>query len=166
MKLLFIFTLCNFINVLISTVKSIVTVNGSKLMASIVNAISYGYYTVIVYLIAVLDIDLLTKSVIIFMCNISGVYIVKAIEQKYRSNKLWIFNCTLYSNVKEVWKFQRLLENDNIKSLYHEVVKDEIYNVEVYSKTSAYSKHILSAIRELENNNINIKYYIIESKGK
>lgn len=166
MKLLFIFTLCNFINVLISTIKSIVTVNGSKLTASIVNAISYGYYTVIVYLIATYDIDLITKSIIIFMCNISGVYIVKAIEQKYSSNKLWIFNCTIYSNVESVWKFQRILSKYKIKSIYHEVAQGKIYNIEIYSKNSDYSTHILDSIKEIESEGVNIKYYIIESKGK
>lgn len=163
MKLLIIFTICNFINVIISTIKSIVTVNGSKVVASLVNAIGYGYYTIIIYLIATFDIDIITKSIIVFICNLTGVYIVKAVEKKYTSNKLWIFNCTVHSNVKDVWKFQRLLEDKGIKSLYHEVIKDEIYNIEVYSKNTNSSKQIIKSIHKLEDN-VNIKYYIVESK--
>lgn len=165
MKLLIIFTVFNFINVIISTIKSIVTVNGSKAMASLVNAIGYGYYTIIIYLVATVNISVITKSIIVFFCNLTGVYIVKAIEKKYTSNKLWIFNCTIYSNVKDVCKFQRLLEDNGIKSLYHEVIKDEIYNIEVYSKSTETSKHIIKTIHDLEKD-VNIKYYIIESKGK
>ena len=69
MKLLIIFTVFNFINVIISTIKSIVTVNGSKAMASLVNAIGYGYYTIIIYLVATVNISVITKSIIVLYCK-------------------------------------------------------------------------------------------------
>ena len=45
---LWVFIALNVINVIIQTVKSIVTINGSKWSASIINAVAYGIYTIVV----------------------------------------------------------------------------------------------------------------------
>jgi hypothetical protein len=60
-ELLITFTVLNIINVIIQTVKSIATVKCGKVAASVVNAVAYGLYTiVVVYTMA--DLPLMMKA--------------------------------------------------------------------------------------------------------
>ena len=47
MKLLILFIALNIINVILQTVRSICTIKCSKLVASLVNALTYGLYTIV-----------------------------------------------------------------------------------------------------------------------
>ena len=47
-KLFITFVILNIVNVIIQTVKSLATVKCGKTVASIVNAVAYGLYTVVV----------------------------------------------------------------------------------------------------------------------
>ena len=88
MSLLLIFIILNVVNVLIQTVKSIVTVKGNKYSASIINALAYGLYTVVVVYM-VCELPLYLKAIIIGLANLIGVFVVKFIEEKKRKDKLW-----------------------------------------------------------------------------
>ena len=81
MKLLIIFIVANIINVVIQTIKSICTINCGKWTAAWVNALAYGFYTYIVILMSA-DLPLLSKCIIIGLCNLIGVYVVKFFEEK------------------------------------------------------------------------------------
>ena len=94
MKLLIIFIIANIINVVIQTVKSICTIKCGKWSAAIINALAYGFYTYIVILMSA-DLPLLAKCVIIGLCNLVGVYVVKAIEEKMQKDKLWKVEATV-----------------------------------------------------------------------
>ena len=57
MKLLLTFIILNVLNVIIQTVKSIVTIKSGKVVASLVNAIAYGLYTIVtVYMLCELPL--------------------------------------------------------------------------------------------------------------
>ena len=87
-ELLITFTVLNIVNVIIQTVKSIATVKCGKVAASVVNAVAYGLYTiVVVYTMA--DLPLMMKAGIVAVCNLIGVFIVKWCEEKARKDKLW-----------------------------------------------------------------------------
>ena len=77
MKLLVIFIILNVVNVIIQTIKSIATVKGGKVVASVVNAIAYGLYTVVVVYM-VCELPLWVK-----------VLVVKLLEEKTRKDKMW-----------------------------------------------------------------------------
>ena len=94
MKLLIIFILLNIVNVIIQTVKSLATIKCGKTMASIINALAYGLYTVVV-VYTMCDLPLWSKAVIVGLCNLVGVYVVKLIEEKSRKDKLWKGECTI-----------------------------------------------------------------------
>lgn len=83
-----IFIICNMLNVIIQTIKSIVTVKGGKVSAALINAIAYSFYTYIIILIAG-DMSTLAKCIIVGFCNLIGVYYVKLCEEKSRKDKLW-----------------------------------------------------------------------------
>ena len=79
MKLLILFIVLNVVNVIIQTVKSLATVKCGKGMASIVNAVAYGLYT-IVLVYTMCDLPLYLKALVVALCNLVGVFIVKWLE--------------------------------------------------------------------------------------
>ena len=123
MNLLIMFIVLSIVNVILQTVKSICTVKCGKGVASLVNAIAFGLYTVvIVYTNA--DFPLWEKVLITSIVNLVGVYIVKLIEEKMRKDKLWLVKITI-PNEKSEKVFQEL-EKNNIS--YSKISLDK-YNV-------------------------------------
>lgn len=100
--LLLIFTILTALNVVLSTIKSIVTVKGSPLVASITSAIYYAFYcTVLIYTVA--DFPLWQKVVVTAGCNLVGVFFVKYAEEKARKEKLWEIKLTVpTAHLKEI----------------------------------------------------------------
>ena len=94
MKLIVIFILLNIANVIIQTVKSIATIKCGKGLASIINAIAYGLYTVVVVYI-VCELPLWFKVVVVAIANLIGVFAVKLFEEKKEKEKLWKIECTV-----------------------------------------------------------------------
>lgn len=94
MKLLVIFIALNIVNVILQTIKSLATVKCGKAIAAIVNAIAYSLYTVVI-IYTVCDLSTFTKALVVGLCNLVGVYVVKAIEEKSRKDKLWLVKVTI-----------------------------------------------------------------------
>ena len=85
MDLLMIFIILSIINVIFSTIKSIVTVKGGAVSASLLSALYYGYYN-IVLIYTVAEFPLWQKVVVTFGCNLVGVFVVKWAEEKARKD--------------------------------------------------------------------------------
>ena len=100
MNILVIFIVVNVRNVIIQTVKSICTIKCGKLMASFVNALAYGLYTVVLVYMSC-DLTTWTKALIVALCNLVGVYVVKLFEEKMRKDKLWKIELTIKPNYTE-----------------------------------------------------------------
>ena len=99
-ELLIIFIALNIVNVVIQTVKSLATVKCGKGVASLVNAVAYGLYTVVV-VYTVCDLPLWLKVVVVGACNLVGVFCVKWGEEKARKDKLWKVEATVNEPYKE-----------------------------------------------------------------
>ena len=110
-ELLIVFIVLNIVNVIIQTVKSIATIKCGKGMASVVNAIAYGLYTVVV-VYTVCDLPLWLKVVVVGLCNLVGVFCVKWGEEKARKDKLWEVRATVYEPYTE--SLHHDLENADI----------------------------------------------------
>jgi hypothetical protein len=154
-KLLIIFIVLNIFNVIIQTVKSIATVKCDKVVAAIVNAIAYGLYTVVtVFMLC--DLPLAWKAFIVAMCNLVGVYAVKALEEKARKDKLWKVEATVSAQYAE-----RLHNELSAVKLSHNYIdkigKYVIFNV--YCETQADS---IEAKKLLDY--YHAKYFVSESK--
>ena len=80
------FAIFNVINVIIQTIKSIVTIKCNKYIAAVVNAIAYGLYTYIVVLTAS-DLDLWFKISVTAAANLVGVFVVKWVEEKKKKKE-------------------------------------------------------------------------------
>ena len=154
MNLLLLFVLMNILNVIIQTVKSLVTVKCGKTTAAIVNAIAYGLYTYIVVL-TMCELPLLVKCIVVAFCNFVGVYLVKWGEEKARKDKLWKVEATIPANLAESLLFH--LEQRNIPYNYIDINKYVIFNC--YCETQAQSAKIRE-ILEMHD----AKYFVSESK--
>ena len=154
-KLLIIFVLLNIVNVIIQTVKSLVTIKCGKGAAAIVNAVAFGLYTVVtVYMLC--ELPLMWKAGIVALCNLVGVYVVKWAEEKSRKDKLWKIEATVHEPYTE-----SLHQDLTYKGIPHNYIpnigKYTIFNV--YCETqneTAIARDILDANKA--------KYFVSESK--
>ena len=154
MNLLILFIILNAVNVVIQTIKSLLTIKGGKLVAASANAIAYGLYTVVV-IYMVCELPLLWKVLIIGACNFIGVFVVKLIEEKIRKEKLWKIEVTIPSAEKENLLID--CERMDLTFNYIDIHKYFIFNF--YCETKDESK----AVKEMLTN-YKAKYFVSESK--
>lgn len=152
------FVILNFFNVLVNTARSLCTIKGGKWIASLMNALCYGYYTIIIVITATYDMPLVIKCVVVATVNFVGVFTIKFCEEKFRKEKMWIYNATAKMCTDELLKVVQLLKDANIKLVYTELT-ESLYTLTVFSNTSTESEMIKSIL-----NNYQIKYYAIETK--
>ena len=158
MELLITFIVLNIFNVIIQTIKSIATVKCGKGVASLVNALAYGLYTIVtVYMMC--ELDLYLKAGIVAVCNLVGVYVVKFFEEKARKDKLWKVEATIYNyNHDPEWDDCIIdLKESGVPFNYIDIQKYILINCYCATQTeSAKVKAIL--------NKHNAKYFVSESK--
>jgi hypothetical protein len=93
-QFLLVFVGLSIVNVVFSTIRSIVTINGSKAVASLISGGYFAFYNVMmIYTVA--DFPMWQKCVITFVCNVVGVWFVKWGEEKARKDKLWKVEATI-----------------------------------------------------------------------
>ena len=154
-QLLTLFIVLNIFNVIIQTVKSIVTVKCGKTIASVVNAIAYGLYTVVtVYTMC--DLPLMTKALVVAICNLIGVYVVKWFEEKARKDRLWKIETTFGKDENIIEK----LKGWTNEVPYNYIDLDKYVIVNFYCPTQKESK-ITKEFIEINNG----KYFISETKN-
>lgn len=124
-QLLSTFIILNILNVVIQTIKSITTVKCGKGVASIVNAVAYGLYTIVtVYMMC--ELPLIWKAGIVALCNLIGVYVVKWGEEKSRKDKLWLVKITIPKEKTEQVKSS--LKKENIPFSYYDITKYFVFD--------------------------------------
>ena len=158
-KLFWTFVILNFINVLVNTSRSLLTIKGGKWIASIMNAICYGYYTIIIVITATYEMPLLIKCIAVAVVNFVGVFTIKYCEEKMKKNRTWIYNATAKVSNNKLLDVVSLLKEIEIKLIYDTVVENELYTMQIFSNTPKESE-MIKAILE----NYGIKYYAIETK--
>ena len=152
MNLLFI--VLSIINVIFSTIKSIVTIKSGPWVASIVSALYYGYYN-IVLIYTVADFPLWQKVVVTAGCNLVGVFIVKYGEERARKDKLWKVELTVPTEYKNAVDF-------DLRTVPHSYIelsdKHTLFNF--YCATQADSAKVKAIANQYE-----AKYFVAESKN-
>lgn len=145
------------INVVFSTIRSIVTVKGGPLMASLLSGGYFAFYNVMmVYTVA--DFPMLQKCAITFVCNVIGVYLVKLGEKKSQKDKLWKFEATFSHNDGIIADLKAWADANDIGYKYNDIVK--YYEIDFYSHTKKESEIISEFIQKHDG-----KYLILESKS-
>ena len=152
-QLFILFVILSIVNVILNTIKSIVTVNGGKLSAALINAITFFVYTyVIIYTNC--EVPMFTKALITAIVNFIGVYAVKWIEEKARKDKLWKVEMTIPTEYANAVDF-------DLKDVPHSYItispKHTLFNF--YCATQNESQKVKDIANQYE-----AKYFVAESK--
>lgn len=155
MNTILLFALCTAVNVILSTIKSILTVKGGKLSASFINALTYGFYSYVIVLTSTDGMPIWLKMAITAICNFIGVYLVKWIEEKARKDKLWKVELTVPT------KYTNTIDFDlhDVPHSYIELSdKHTLFNF--YCATQKESAKVKAIANQYE-----AKYFVAESKN-
>jgi hypothetical protein len=151
-----VFFICSLINVMLSTLKTILTVKASKGVATIINAITYGFYAIVVKQLA--SLDLITTVTVTIVTNIIGVYISIWLLEKTKKDCLWKISVTTKDNT-----LVEKLEKFSISYVMNPVQykKQTYYNIDVFSENQKDSSIIENILKEYK-----VKYNITEINKK
>ena len=152
MVAIIIFTVCSLVNVILSTMKTILTVRSTKVVASVVNAVTYGFYAIVVKQLASLD---LTITVIVTIAtNLIGVYLSMWLMDKMKKDCLWKISVT--TKDKSIVK---KIENFDIEYTLSPIQykKETYYSIEIFSKNQKDSTIIKNILNEYK-----VKYNVTE----
>ena len=153
-ELLITFIILSIINVIFSTVRSIVTIKGNKVTASFISGGYFAFYNIML-LYTVADFPMWQKCVITFVCNVIGVFIVKFIEEKSRKDKLWKVEVTIPR--AEASRLINYLENSELSYNYVDINKYYLFNF--YCPTQKQSAEVKKLLDKFH-----AKYFVSESK--
>ena len=153
-ELLITFIILSIINVIFSTVRSIVTIKGNKVTASFISGGYFAFYNIML-LYTVADFPMWQKCVITFVCNVIGVFIVKFIEEKSRKDKLWKVEVTIPR--AEASRLINYLENSELSYNYVDINKYYLFNF--YCPTQRQSAEVKKLLDKFH-----AKYFVSESK--
>lgn len=151
-----IFFICSLINVMLSTLKTILTVKASKGVATIINAMTYGFYAIVVKQLA--SLDLITTVTVTIVTNIIGVYVSMWLLEKTKKDCLWKISVTTKDNT-----LVEKLEKFSISYVMNPVQykKQTYYNIDVFSENQKDSSIIENILKEYK-----VKYNITEINKK
>lgn len=154
-EFLLVFVGLSIVNVVFSTIRSIVTINGSKIVASLISGGYFAFYNIMmIYTVA--DFPMWQKCVITFVCNVVGVFLVKWGEEKARKDKLWKIEATVLGELTS--HLRQDLNNAGLSNKYiPNIGRYTEFNIYCDTqKESAKAKEILAKY--------NAKYFVSESK--
>lgn len=151
-----VFFICSLINVMLSTLKTILTVKASKGVATIINAITYGFYAIVVKQLA--SLDLITTVTVTIITNIIGVYVSMWLLEKTKKDCLWKISVTTKDNtlVEKLEKFSISYAMNPVQ-----YKKQTYYNIDVFSENQKDSSIIENILKEYK-----VKYNITEINKK
>lgn len=152
MTQIIIFTVCSLVNVILSTMKTILTVRSTKIVASIINAVTYGFYAIVVKQLASLD---LTVTIIVTIAtNLIGVYLSMWLMDKMKKDCLWKISVTTKDK-----SIAKKIENFDIEYTMSPIqYKNETYySIEIFSKNQKDSSIIKNILNEYK-----VKYNVTE----
>ena len=102
MNAILIFAIATIVNVTLSTIRSLCTINGGKWISAITNAICYGFYPLIVMLTAKGTVGIIINMCITAIANFVCVWLIKYVEEKARKDKLWKVEMAIPNESKEL----------------------------------------------------------------
>ena len=154
-SLLTLFITLSVINVILQTVKSIVTIKCGRLGASGINALAFWLYTYVTFFTAIDGIGLGLKALITGVVNLIGVYIVKYFEEKMRKDKMWRVELTVSRS-----DFYSLMSNAEEMGLtYNYIDIEKYFIVNFYCPTQSESQKVKDLVKKY-----NVKYFATETK--
>ena len=147
------FFLLQFINVILSTMKTVLTVKANKHIAMLINTITYTFYSGVVKLLT--EQNMVIVLAVTFLTNVIGVYIAMFILDKSKKEVLWKIEATVpYNEADKLIEEAKALD---VPFNYIDINKYYLFNF--YSSTSKESSMIKRVLHQY-----NAKYFVAESK--
>ena len=151
-----IFFIITLVNVILSTVKSILTVKASRKVAALINAIAYGFYAMVVKQMATVSTS--TVVIVTVLCNLIGVYFSMWLLEKFKKDVLWKITVIPKIDAADALK-AKLIENGLGFNFYPINTKyGSQIGFDIFSATQEESKIIKDILQEVGM----IKYHILE----
>ena len=155
-KLILAFSVAQLINVILSTLKSVITIKGGKGVAAVSNAVAHGFNAIVIKVIA--DVDMWLAVIISIISNLIGVYFALWLTEKMRKDQLWKITVTVPAG-----NFDDLtngLKESGITYIAYETTWEKYRVLDVFSKDKKESKVVKTLF-----NNCNAKYTILANVG-
>lgn len=89
-----VFTVCQLINVALNTAKTIIMHKEEKISSSIINAVTYGFYAIIVVMTAS-SLPLWITIIITALTNLISVYGSMWLLDKFKKDSMWEIHATI-----------------------------------------------------------------------
>ena len=135
------FIICQFINVALNTAKTIIMHKEEKISSSIINAITYGFYAIIVVMTAS-ALPLWITIIITIITNLIGVYGSMWLLDKFKKDSLWEITATTdRKNIEEIREYLNVCDiahNYNLVDNY----KNSKVVFRIYSENQKQSEEI------------------------
>lgn len=150
------FFVATLVNVILGTLKSVITIKGGRIAASVSSAVAYGFNTLVIKMITGVE----TWIAVLFsvVCNLLGVYIALLITDKLRKDQLWKITVTV--PVESLHEFKTDLAEKNVPFVAYETSWDKCKVVDIFSKSRAESKVVRSIVKKYD-----VKYTITANCG-
>lgn len=133
------FIILQVINVILSTIKSIVMIKGSKWGAIIANTIYFGVYTAVLKQISAID-NLLVLVIITMLANFFGTWIGIVITDKLRKADLWTIKTVV--RIEYLKEYKQALNEAGLKYISYQTTWDEYTAIDIFSESRTQSKTI------------------------
>ena len=151
------FVTLTIVNVVLQTARVIITVKGGVFLSSLISAIAFGFYVIIIVW-TVCDLPLWMKVVVTAMANFIGTYLVKWLELKVRKQRLWLVDVVIFKkNIKYATDF---LNQNGIWFSQTPITNSESTMFHIYSNTQDESRLIRKLLAKFH-----AKYVVVESKS-
>jgi uncharacterized protein YebE (UPF0316 family) len=152
------FIILQVINVILSTIKSIVLVKGHKWATIIANTIYFGVYTAVLKQLTTID-NLWVLVIITMVANFIGTWIGIEVTEKLRKADLWIIKTVV--PIERIKEYKAALNEANIKYISYQTTWDEYTAVDIFSENRTQSKTIKAILDQF-----NAKYSVYVSSKK
>lgn len=156
MNFIILFTIAQLINVILSTLKSVITIKGGKIQAAAISAVTYSFNIIVIK--SLQDVNLLIAVGVTILTNLIGVYIGLTIMQKLRKEQLWKITTSLPT--LNLIDFKNELNINDISYIDYETNDEKYKVVDVFSKEKKESKTIKEIFKKYD-----VKYTISANKG-
>ncbi len=152
------FIILQIVNVILSTIKSIVLSKGYKWGTIIANTIYFGIYTAVLKQLALVD-DMFLLIVITMIANFFGTWVGFDLLERIRKADLWIVKTVV--KIDRIKDYKAALNEAGIKYISYQTTWDECTAVDIFSESRDESKTIKKILEQFD-----AKYSVYVSSKK
>ena len=133
------FIILQVVNVILSTIKSIVLIKGSKWGSIIANTIYFGVYAAVLKQISAID-NLFLLVIITMLANFFGTWAGIAITEKLRKADLWTIKAIIKTDCLK--EFKQALNESGVMYISYQTTWDEYSAVDIFSESRGQSETV------------------------